>query len=126
MTISFFVPRLSVGWSGGAMVLGRPPLPGRPTIWWGLFGHFYSHLSVLFSFSLSLGDGPIYTEILSQRAFKPQNNRPTNRLSVKKRRDIVFGCLWWVMRGARCAGRDTWFQISIIVGTLTLQLLLQF
>ena len=26
---------------------------------WGLFGHFYSHLSVLSSFSLSLGDGPI-------------------------------------------------------------------
>ena len=25
----------------------------------GLFGHFYSHLSFLFSFSLSLGDGPI-------------------------------------------------------------------
>ena len=26
---------------------------------WGLFGHFYSRLSFLFSFSLSLGDGPI-------------------------------------------------------------------
>ena len=26
---------------------------------WGLFGHFYSRLSVLSSFSLSLGDGPI-------------------------------------------------------------------
>ena len=25
----------------------------------GLFGHFLSHLSLLFSFSLSLGDGPI-------------------------------------------------------------------
>ena len=21
------------GWSGGAMVLGKPPVPGRPTIW---------------------------------------------------------------------------------------------
>ena len=44
------------------MVLGKLPVPGRPTIWmivgqgycacsrygWGLFGHFYSHLSVLF------------------------------------------------------------------------------
>ena len=29
------------------------PLP------WGLFGHFYSPLSFLSSFSLSLGDGPI-------------------------------------------------------------------
>ena len=64
-------PRL---WSGGAMVLGKLPVPGRPTIWvtigqgptalagrcrWGLFGHFYPHLSFLSSFSLPLGDGPI-------------------------------------------------------------------
>ena len=47
------------------MVLGNLPVPGRPTIWitvgcgWGLFGHFYFHLSFLSSFSLSLGDGPI-------------------------------------------------------------------
>ena len=62
------------GWSGGAMVLGKLPVPGRPTdldysraraycacgrCGWGLFGHFFSHLSLLFSFSLSLGDGPI-------------------------------------------------------------------
>ena len=88
------------GWSGGAKVLGKLPVPGRPTIWvwsgggwsggakvlgklsvpgrptslddsraraycscsrcgWGLFGHFFSHLSFLFSFSLSLVDGPI-------------------------------------------------------------------
>ena len=26
---------------------------------WGLFGHFFSHLSFLSSFSLSLDDGPI-------------------------------------------------------------------
>ena len=45
------------------MVLGKLPVPGRPTIWitvgqgptalavgagWGLFGHFYSHLFFLF------------------------------------------------------------------------------
>ena len=62
------------GWSGGAMVLDKLPGPGRPTsldksrarayctcsrCGWGLFGHFYSHLSFLFSFSLSLGDDPI-------------------------------------------------------------------
>ena len=61
------------GWSGGAMVLGKLPVPGRPTILmivgkgpigacsrcgWVFFGHFYSSLSFL-SFSLSLGDGPI-------------------------------------------------------------------
>ena len=46
---------------------------------WGLYGHFYSHLSFLSSFSLSLGDGPILTEILSQRAVKPKTtNQPTN------------------------------------------------
>ena len=51
------------------MVLGKLPVPGRPTIWitvgqgptalavgagWGLFGHVYSHLIFLSSFSLSL------------------------------------------------------------------------
>ena len=56
------------------MVLGKLPVPGRPTVWiivgqgpialavgagGGLFGHFYSLLSFLISFSLSLGDGPI-------------------------------------------------------------------
>ena len=62
------------GWSDGAKVLGNLPVPGRPTnldysraraycacsrCGWGLFGHFYSHLSLLFSFSLSLGEGQI-------------------------------------------------------------------
>ena len=56
------------------MVLGKLLVPGRPTHFdysramafctcrrfgWGLFGHFFSHLSFLSSFSLSLGDGPI-------------------------------------------------------------------
>ena len=27
------VNRLERGWSGGAMVLGKLPVPGRPTIW---------------------------------------------------------------------------------------------
>ena len=62
------------GWSGGAMVLGKLAVPGCPTnldrsraraycacsrCGLGLFGHFFSHLSFLFSFSLSLGDGLI-------------------------------------------------------------------
>ena len=56
------------------MVLGNLPVPGRPTdldksrartycacsrcgrVW---FGHFFSPLSFLFSFSRCLGDGPI-------------------------------------------------------------------
>ena len=72
--INFVEVMDSRGWSGGAKVLGKLPVPGRPTdldysragvycacgrCGWGLFGHFFSHLSLLFSFSLSLGDGPI-------------------------------------------------------------------
>ena len=53
------------------MVHGKLPVPGRPIIWMivgpivlavgagGLVGNFYSHLSVLSTFSLSLGDGLI-------------------------------------------------------------------
>ena len=56
------------------MVLGKLPVSGRPTnldssrarayctcsrCGCGLFGHFFSCLSFLFSFSLSLGDGLI-------------------------------------------------------------------
>ena len=56
------------------MMLGNLPVLGRPTnldhsraraycacigCGWGLFEHFFSRLSFLFSFSLSLGDGPI-------------------------------------------------------------------
>ena len=56
------------------MVLGKLPVPGRLTnldhsraraycacsgCRWGLFGHFFSRLSFLFSFSLPLGGGPI-------------------------------------------------------------------
>ena len=56
------------------MVLGKLPVPGASydldisraraycacsRCGWGLFGHFYSHLSFLSAFSLSLGDGPI-------------------------------------------------------------------
>ena len=62
------------GWSGGAKVLGKLPVPGRPTIWitvgqgpialavgarGGCLEIFYSHLSFFPSFSLSLGVGPI-------------------------------------------------------------------
>ena len=54
-TLPSFLPRIP-GWLGGAMVLGKLPVPGRPTnldyskarayctfSWcrWGLFGHFF-------------------------------------------------------------------------------------
>ena len=53
------------------MVLGKLPVPGRPAIWISVGqgptalavgaggGCLDSHLSFFFSFSLSLGDGPI-------------------------------------------------------------------
>ena len=65
---------MSKGWMGSAKMLGKLPVLGRLTTLddsraraycacsrcgWGLFGHFFSRLSFLFSFSLFLGDGPI-------------------------------------------------------------------
>ena len=63
------------GWSGGSKVLGKLPVPGHPAIWiivwqgpiycacsrcgWGCLDIFFSRLSFLFSYSVSLGDGPI-------------------------------------------------------------------
>ena len=61
------------GWSGGAMVLGKLPVPGRPTIWMivgqgpitlavGAGGGCLDIFTLLYHFSsffLSLGDDPI-------------------------------------------------------------------
>ena len=62
------------GLSGGAMVLGKLPVPGRPTYLdysraraycacsrcgWGVVWTFFLSLSFFSSFSLSSGDGPI-------------------------------------------------------------------
>ena len=66
--------KVIMGSSGGAKVQGKLSVPGRPTTLdycraraciacsrcgCGLFGHFFSRLSFLSSFSLSLGDSPI-------------------------------------------------------------------
>ena len=60
-----------MGWSGGAMVLGKFPVPGRHTILMtvgqgpsavavGAGGvDIFTLIYLLSSFSLSLGDGPI-------------------------------------------------------------------
>ena len=86
-----------MGWSGGAKVLGKLPVPGRPTILItvgqgplalavGAGGGGLDIFSLIYpfsSFSLSLGEGPIQTEILSQRAVKPQTtNQPTIKLTM--------------------------------------------
>ena len=41
------------------MIVGQAPIAFAVGAGGGLFGHFFSHLSFLFSFSLSLGDGSI-------------------------------------------------------------------
>ena len=84
------------GMVGGVMVLGKLPVPRRPTIWITV-GQGPAALAVgagggcldifillyLFSFSLSLGDGPIKTELLSQRAVKPKTtNQPATGINV--------------------------------------------
>ena len=61
------------GWSGGAMTIGKLPVPGCPIILdysgaraycacsrcgWGLFGHFYSHLSFSLLFLPLFGRRP--------------------------------------------------------------------
>ena len=76
------------------MVLGKLPVPGRPTILitvgqgpialavdaggGGL--DIFTLIYPFSSFSLSLGDGSIQTEILSQRAVKPKT---TNQSQAK-------------------------------------------
>ena len=40
-------------------IVGQGPIALAVGAGGGLFEHFFSHLSFLFSFSLSLGDGPI-------------------------------------------------------------------
>ena len=74
------------------MVLGKLPVPGRPTYLDKSRARAYCAcsrcgrgcldiFSLVYHFSFlaaSLGDGQIYTEILSQRAVKPKRtNQPT-------------------------------------------------
>ena len=90
------------GWSGDAMVPGKHPMPGSPKIWMMVgqgptplvvgAGRVVWTFSLLYFFSsifsLFLVDGPIYTEILSQRAFNQK--QPGNLHSDKspKRKSI--------------------------------------
>ena len=85
--------KLNIGWSGGAMVLGKLLVPGRlassdnsraraycafSRCGWGLFGHFHSRLSVLHSFFLPLWEtGRYRLKYCLKRPFNP--NQPTNQ-----------------------------------------------
>ena len=86
------------------MVLGKLPVPGRPTILitvgqgpialvvgaGGVGLDIFTLIYPFSSFSLSLGDGPISTEKLSQRAVKPKTNQQTaSRRVAKKTKEKV-------------------------------------
>ena len=73
------------------MVLGKLPVPGRPTNFdcsrarsycacsrcgWGLFGHFFSRPSFLFSLSLSLEDARYRLKYCPKGPLSP---KPTNQ-----------------------------------------------
>ena len=86
--------RSCMGWSGGAMVLGKLPVLGRPSYLdtsraycacnrctWGLFDIF----TLVYRFPLlspSQTDDQIKTEILSQRAVKLKDNQPTTSCTI--------------------------------------------
>ena len=83
------------------MVLGKLPEPGHPTIWitvgqvvgagGGCLDSFTLINPFLSSFSLSLGDGLIETEILSQRAVKTKTTNQTGNLELLlQKRTIRF------------------------------------
>ena len=88
-------PPVTLTWSGGAMMLGKLSVPGRPTCFdcsraraycafcrcgWGLFGHFFSHLSFLSSFSLSLWETARYRLKYCLKGRKPKTNQPTLKM----------------------------------------------
>ena len=94
------------------MVLGKYSELKRPTnllIWikigqgsialavgvgWGCLDIFFSRLSFL---SHSLGDGPIQTEILSQRAVKPKTTNQPNPV-VTCMRTPVYSCYIFTLK----------------------------
>ena len=58
----FILPKLVqgvVGWCDPTILITVGQGPTALAVGAGCFGHFYSHLSFLSSFSLSLEDGPI-------------------------------------------------------------------
>ena len=82
-------------------MLGKFSVPGRPTVLeniraraccscsgcgLGLFGHFPCRLSFLSSFFFSLGDGLIWSEILSQRPLSPKHPTFGSKEYTKERK----------------------------------------
>ena len=70
----------------------------------GCLDIFFSRLSFFYSFSLSLGDGPIWTEILSQRAVKPKTtNQP---MFFKSKANNVHNMPTYIL------SKQRWFILS--------------
>ena len=64
------------------IIVGQGPTALAVGAVWGCLDIFTSRLLFRSSCFLSLGDGPIYTEILSQKAVKPKKtNQPTTEYS---------------------------------------------
>ena len=86
---------------------------------WVLFGHFYSHLSFLFSFSLSLGVGPIKTEILSQRSVEPKTTKqPTNHTFQCGTSVVVPECYMYMLLCSCVYGPQHYDQLSKMLAVL--------
>ena len=106
------------------MVLGKLPVSGRPTVWMivsqgpnalaiGAGGgclDIFTLLCPFSSFSLSLGDGLIWTEVLYRRAAKPKTtNKPTNfhfkKIIVRYKKRLVIIYMF-------CDRRHAWLLIQ--------------
>ena len=97
------------------MVLGNLPVPGRPTnlitlgqepiaLTGGAGGGDLDIFTLIYpfsSFSLSLGDGPIKTEILSQRVVKPKTTNQPWWLKKRVLSIIFFPTLSHIIRLSR-------------------------
>ena len=105
------------GWSGGAMVLGKLPVPGRPAnlvysraraysacsrCGWGLFGHF--SLVYHFSFlSSSLWDTARYRLkycLKGPLSPKQQTNQPTPEEAHRKIQQLLENMTNWSRNGS--------------------------
>ena len=76
----------------------------------GVVWTFFSYLSLLFSFSLSLEDGPILTEILPQRDVKHKTtNQQTKWMSpfVNYRMSILvyFYIFYFILKGTALSSK---------------------
>ena len=73
------------------MIVGQGPIAlavGAGVFFFCFFFHIFTLLYLFSSFSLSLGNGPIWTEKRSQRAFKPQT---TNQPKIIRALFIIGG-----------------------------------